>query len=67
MKQILFFLLYAFLSNELYAQNADIGALAPLYKLDVNGDINIFAGNYLRINGIRVLRDNPNPFIPIKT
>ena len=40
--------------------NVGIGLTNPAYKLDVKGDINISTGNYLRINGIRVLRDNPN-------
>ncbi len=40
--------------------NVGIGLNSPAYKLDVAGDINIATGNYLRINGIRVLSDNPN-------
>ena len=37
-----------------------VGINSPAYKLDVNGDINISSGNYLRVNGIKILRDNPN-------
>lgn len=40
--------------------NVGIGNNSPAYKLDVAGDINIATGNYLRVNGIRILRDNPN-------
>jgi trimeric autotransporter adhesin len=40
--------------------NVGIGVANPAYKLDVKGDVNISTGNYLRVNGIRVLRDNPN-------
>ncbi|HVX25483.1 MAG TPA: hypothetical protein VHB70_04020 [Parafilimonas sp.] len=42
------------------AGNVGIGTAAPAYKLDVSGDINLATGNYLRVNGIRILRDNPN-------
>lgn len=38
--------------------NVGIGTASPAFKLDVSGDINMAAGNYLRINGIRILRDN---------
>lgn len=40
--------------------NVGIGLKSPAFKLDVKGDINISPGNYLRVNGISVLRVNPN-------
>jgi len=39
--------------------NVGIGINMPAYKLDVKGDLNLATGDYLRINGIRILRDNP--------
>lgn len=39
--------------------NVGIG-VTPSYKLDVAGDINLTTGNYVRTNGVRILRDNPN-------
>ena len=61
MKKIVYLLIVNLsLQSSGMAQNVGIGTTAPAYKLDVNGDINISTGNYLKINGVRVLRDNPN-------
>ena len=61
MKKILYLLIVSLsLQFTALSQNVGIGTAAPGYKLDVKGDVNISTGNYLRIDGIRVLRDNPN-------
>lgn len=47
--------------NKIFYNSGNVGiGVTPSYKLDVNGDINISTGNYLRTSGIRILRDNPN-------
>jgi hypothetical protein len=40
--------------------NVGVGTASPAFKFDVNGDVNISSLHYLRTNGIRILRDNPN-------
>jgi hypothetical protein len=40
--------------------NVGVGTASPAFKFDINGDINISSLHYLRTNGIRILRDNPN-------
>ena len=38
-----------------FSGNVGVGTVNPLYKLDVNGDINAGSGKTLRIGGVRVL------------
>ncbi len=42
------------------AGKVGIGVTNPYAKLDVNGDINIATGHGIKINKVRILRDNPN-------